>query len=398
MANEKILDYNQSAAANEEAVNAKFEELSSQQSTPSTGGSSVNIRGTITELPVTWQIGYLKSDGSATLESSSSWKVTDLFTVANKAGMYLYVPGYFDKKFANTNDDWFMYSKFNANSTLEYVRSFNPWGRPYLIIPITSDSESYRICMKKAYTNYGAVYLVDKDWLVSAGYADAWAGKKWAMLGDSYVAGHNIGSSNTWYKQFAIQHYTNFTNMGTNGIGLVRSPNIDHGILAELEDRLLDNGEPLDLDVIGVCCGRNDYSELVPIGTIDDMIELPDDTNQYLHGDVTFMGGLNYLCQWLLDNYAGKHLFFVTPWYFLDDKTGAVASPVEYVDAMKTIAGKWGIPCFDAARQSGISVQHEGFRSMYFIGTSDVSHLNIAGHKLMAHGPVAAWLENLFRE
>lgn len=391
----KVLDITKSAAANEAAVNNKFEELSNQSPTPSGGGSSVNLRGTCEDLDVTWESGYIDANGVMHQEPSSSIKATEKITLTDKAGMYLFVPGYFDKR----ESDWFMYAKYNENNETVTVKHYSEWERPYLILPITSNNESYRINIRKVYSDYNSVYLVDRDWLISAGYADAWAGKKWLMYGDSYVYGHNIGTSNTWYNRFAFEHFVNYTSMGENGIGLVRSPNLNYGLCAKLEERLLDgNGDPLDLDVIGVCCGRNDSSTSVPIGTVDDMLELPDETNQYLHGDVTFMGGLNYICNWLLDNYAGKRIFFITPWNFLNNAGGTAATPIEYVDAMKTIAGKWGLPCFDAARQSGISVQHEGFRSMYFLSTSDVSHLNIAGHKFMSHGPVAGWLENLFRD
>lgn len=414
MANEKILDITKSAAANETAVNNKFEELSSQ-STPSTIGSSVNIRGTIEQLDVTWQGGYIIANGTAELSAASSWKVTDLFTVSNEAGKYLFIPGYFDKKFANTNDDWFMYSKFNSNSTLELVQTFNEWNRPYLIIPIKTDAESYRICMKKAYTNYGAVYLVDRDWLVSAGYADAWAGKKWIMYGDSYVGGYPNGY--TWHHTFAKKHYVNYIQNGYNGRGLVISAGENNDtLLTLLESTMLDNSQPLDVDIIGLTFGRNDYSKNVPIGNIDDMIEnIPANALNLTDycakspgqagydeelANVTFMGGLNYLCNWLANNYPTKKVFFITPWYFINDYNHTVNTPVEYIDAVKAIAGKWGFPCFDAARQSGIHVQNVKFREDYFneSGSADTSHLKPNGHLLMAAGPVAAWLENLFRE
>lgn len=368
------------------------------------------VRCDVVEVPLMFSAGQLNgSYGYANVESYHNpfWSpgrhevITDHIVLTGMQGRYLFIP--------EGLTTWgTLYTRYNAlpadvtvSESQSDVKSFvsrTYWGadKKYLIIPIRDSEEIYRFMMQLSYIGTARAYIVTRDWLIKHGYADQWAGKKWVMLGDSYVAGHNIGTVNTWYNRFAFEHFVNYTSMGVNGIGLVRSPNINHGILAELEDRLLDNGEPLDFDVIGVCCGRNDSTTSVPIGTIDDMIELPDGTNQYLHGDVTFMGGLNYLCDWLLDNYAGKRIFFITPWNFLNNAGGTAATPIEYVDAMKTIAGKWGIPCFDAARDSGISVQHEGFREKYFLSTSDVSHLNIAGHKFMSHGPVCKWLENLF--
>lgn len=112
----------------------------------------------------------------------------------------------------------------------------------------------------------------------------------------------------------------------------------------------------------------------------------------------TFKGALNYLCDWLTTNYPTKKIFFVTPWSFLDDMKQAIANPLDYVDAIIEVAGKWGVPCFDAARQSGIMVQSKAFRSQYFMSASDTSHLNVAGHQRMANGPIKSWLENLFRD
>lgn len=373
----------------------------SQQGVISAVGSSVNVRGTIEQVPeVTWTLGYIDAYGN--VGASATWKVSSLIHVTGKQNKYIFVPGYFDKK--DTGDDWVMYAKLNSSSEVVDAQKYNVWGRSYLVVPITTNDEYYRFCMRNTYTSYGAVYVVDLDWLISSGYAEAWATKKWAMYGDSYVYGHNIGSNNTWYNIFAFHHFAKITNLGHNGFGLVNSGNYSSSsLLSQLTTDLLDNGEPLDVDIIGICCGRNDYSNGVPIGDIDDMITAVGTNPQFpasYSGDVTFMGGLNYLCKWLLDNYPTKRLFFITPWYFLDDNpTGnAVAEPVEYINAVQTIAGKWGIPCFDAARQSGICVQSETFRSTYFLSSSDTSHLNYAGHRRMARGPVCKWLENLFSE
>jgi hypothetical protein len=112
----------------------------------------------------------------------------------------------------------------------------------------------------------------------------------------------------------------------------------------------------------------------------------------------TFKGALNYLCNWLTENYPSKKIFFITPWSFCDDMPAAIANPLDYVDAIIEVAGKWGVPCFDAARQSGIMVQSKAFRAQYFMSSGDTSHLNAAGHERMANGPVKAWLENVLKD
>lgn len=346
-------------------------------------------------------VGYAVAD--------TAYALTAPITVAGAEGRFLYMPNALNRSYG-------LYTKYKAgapedpeNETsedVEYFLSSHFWNteNPNLIVPITENSATYRFEINKSRATRERLYLVTKEWLLRHNLCTAWAGKKWLMYGDSYVYGHNIGSQNTWYNRFAAGHAAIIYNKGHNGLGLVSSGNYAaESLLSLLTIDMLDgNGEPLDLDIIGICCGRNDYSNGVPIGDIDDMItDVGDSPNLPSYtGDVTFMGGLNYLCDWLLDHYAGKRIFFVTPWYFLNDNpTGNAIEPqYKYVDAVMEVAGKWGIPCFDAARQSGISVQHEGFRTKYFLSSTDTSHLNANGHILMSNGPVAAWLENLFRE
>ena len=419
----RLLTKTKSAAANEAAVNNKFEELSNQSPTPSGGGSTYLPYGTMTQLEATWVIGYIDANG-VTHKQSSDWKMTETrITVQNHAGDFLFVPGYFHKQVA----DYYICFKYDVNDSLLGVTSYSAWGKHYLVIPITTDAEYYRICMLKSYTAFGDVYVVDKDWLIYNGYADAWAGKKFVMYGDSYVQGQDIEP--TWHRIFATRHVAPFTKIGYKGMGLMLNANANMvgTLVTHLESDFKPNGQRLDVDVIGICFGRNDYSKGVPIGNIDDIVtaystDNPQSLSAYTcydreakstdteqdHPNViqaTFCGGLNYLCKWLLTEYPDKRIFFVTPWYFLDDNPAgqATTAPVAYVDAVKTIAGKWGIPCFDAARQSGISVQSYAFRDMFFKKNDnnqpyDTSHLNLAGHRRMATGPVAGWLENLFRD
>ena len=372
------------------------------------------LRRGIVNIPITVYAGKLIGGGQAQIGSTTSisasgysYVITDYITVNNAAGKYLFVPEGFV-------EEGFVYTRYKAmpqgtESASDVAFALNAGTRhkadfPYLFVPITSDEEIYRFAFKYGYASTARIYLVTLDWMKRHGYADQWAGKKWIMYGDSSVAGQGV--ADTWHKLFAEMHFADYTNLGTGGIGLMvnASENIVGSLLSHLEDTLLDSGEPLDVDVIGITCGRNDYSAGVPIGDIDDMVEEPipynprvNPTTNY-NGDATFMGGLNYLCKWLLDHYPTKHIFFISPWYFLDDKDSAITTPVEYVDAVLKVTGKWGIPCFDAARQSGISVQSETFRSTYFLSSSDTSHLNYAGHRRMARGPVSKWLENLFSE
>ena len=52
------------------------------------------------------------------------------------------------------------------------------------------------------------------------------------------------------------------------------------------------------------------------------------------------------------------------------------------VDAMIEVCGSYGIPVFDAARNSNIFATSEQFRRIYFQGGkgTDTAHLNAKGH------------------
>jgi len=371
------------------------------------------IRKGCVELPLVLHAGYLNNSfGYAVVEQDAPyWSVgrntvvSDYINIENGEGRYLFIP---EGLVASNNVT--LYTKYlqmaadplDEKSSDVYSFVFtDEWTKPYLIVPILESQVYYRVCMYLSYASTARAYLVTEQWLKNRGFIDQWANKKWLMYGDSYIKGHTLGYA--WHKFFTIEHHSIYTNKGENGIGLVLSPNLNYSLLSKLEERLLDNGQPLDVDVIGITCGRNDYSRGVPIGDIDDMLEMIEGKTSWTTvndygGDATFMGALNYLCKWLIEHYTTKKIFFITPWYFLSTNSSQVAEPAEYVDAVLKVTGKWGIPCFDAARRSGIAVQDETFRSTYFLSSSDTSHLNRSGHLRMAHGPVCKWLENLFSE
>ena len=400
------------------------------------------VRCDVVEVPLMFSAGQLHgSYGYANMESYHNpfWSpgrhevITDHIVLTGMQGRYLFIP----EGLTTWGTLYTRYNALPADVTVSESRSDvkssvgrTYWGseKDYLIIPIRDEEEIYRVMMQLAYVGTAKAYLVTRNWLIKHGYADQWAGKKWIMYGDSYVQGQDIAP--TWHDLFAMWHHTSLIRDGYKGMGLMLNANgnMVGTLVTHLESDLKPNGELVDVDIIGVCLGRNDYSKGVPIGNIDDIVTAYSTTNptslshytcydreakstdtEQDHPNViqaTFCGGLNYLCKWLLTEYPDKRIFFLTPWYFLDDNPAgqATTAPVEYVDAVKAVAGKWGIPCFDAARQSGISVQSQAFRDLYFRKESgqehsnDTSHLSIAGHRRMATGPVAAWLENLFRE
>lgn len=370
--------------------------ISEQGVISATGSDAAGMNGECVDLNVGLTQGYKINNESGALVESASYYVTDEISSTGRVGKFLFMPE--GKVEGDISATFRRYHKENGNVVVDDSVPVQRYGNnPNVIIPIMDSNEFFQIAVNSSIGTSAKVYLVTKRWLKCHGLCTDWAGKKWLMYGDSYVGGYTLGNpKDTWHSLFSYAHCAKYTNKGYNGIGLVRAPNVTDNLITLLDTWLLDgNGDPLDVDCLGVTIGRNDYSAGVALGAIDDEIDI---TVQNWKASATFMGGLNYICKWLIDNYTDKHIFFITPWYFLDNMPNTVAEPVDYVDAVKTIAGKWGIPCFDAARQSGISVQNDAFRTAFFNELADTSHLNKAGHRRMALGPVCKWLENLFSE
>ena len=331
-------------------------------------------------VPYDYVSGYIKANTGEVFEASETNRfqtgydsevVSSLITIS-APGKFLLVK---NVKFPKGKGGY-CWAKYAEDGTLEHGLSKERWGtsRNYYIVPLFKDTEYIRLnyVMNQNPYHLTEALLVDAEYLVRNGYADRMAGKSLAMFGDSYVAGHSMGAFRTWHYMFAEQHQMQYFNHGTNGLGLVKSPNIGDGMIDRCDT-------VTEADYIGVICGRNDYSVQVPIGTNEDV-----STPEMGSGSRTFKGGLNYLCQYLVENFPDKKIFFLTPWFFPSraDIT-ETHKPQEYIDAILEITGLWGIPCFDAARRSGIHCRSEVFRSQYFLSVDDVSHLNETGAKLM---------------
>lgn len=184
------------------------------------------------------------------------------------------------------------------------------------------------------------------------------AGKKIGFIGDSYVKNHRAPVEETWHYKFAKKHGMEYFNYGRNGNCIAHdSRQWGTGIYHRYQTMAP------DLDYVVVIAGHNDWHKLDSIGGI----------NQ-------FRQRLDSLCAGLIERYPTARIMFFTPWS-TENFEGSACQSV--VDAMIQVCGARGIPVFDAARNSGIYVASDKFRSIYFQpskNNKDHAHLNAAGH------------------
>lgn len=187
---------------------------------------------------------------------------------------------------------------------------------------------------------------------VYAGDVDPLEGKRIGVLGDSYVKNHKRPVEETWHYKMAKRHHMTYYNYGRNGnclsIDLVKWGKAMCSRYKEMTD---------SLDYVVVIAGHNDAVNLDSMGI------------------GTYKERLGELCRGLIDKYPKARIYFFTPW--CHDNPAFL----QVVDATLEVCGSYGIPVFDAYRNSNIFARSDRFRKIYFQGgVRDHAHLNAAGH------------------
>lgn len=187
------------------------------------------------------------------------------------------------------------------------------------------------------------------------------------ILGDSYFGGDSMGKTYVWPALMAIKYGWTLNNYGVNG-GLVAqvSGQSTDPMVTRYKD-MVDN----DADLIIVDGGRNDYNNEVPIGTLNSS-----DTS-------TFMGALNTIIDGLKAKYPNAEIIFTTVWKYSGSKNGLTY--LDYAEAMVNVCENKGVYCFRAydPSVSGVDMTNADFRAEYCLTSTDVSHLNVKGMKLV---------------
>ena len=258
---------------------------------------------------------------------------------------------------------------------LSYV--YDSWGKDYCAFPILEGYDLRIQFLSTTCLPFVRVLVVDNETLFKNGLANpVFYGKKILGFGDSYIAGQGI--SFTWHYTLALENICEYVNKGYGGAGLCYGGN------GSLLNHISDLDE--DADIYFLCFGRNDNSTNIKIGENDDELDTSVEwTPGYLINTATFKGAMNYLFNLIETKHPYAKIILVTPWGF-ENNAGVTSglSCLDYIEAMRLMATKWGITFFNAAGDAGIHVRIEAFRTQYFLASNDQSHLNNDGHALMA--------------
>lgn len=209
----------------------------------------------------------------------------------------------------------------------------------------------------------GASYLrLDEDFRTGKPTArDKYENRTIAFIGDSYVQNHHRPIQEAWHYSFAKAHHMRYVNLGRNGNRIVYGNSKTGTSICKRFKEI-----PEEVDYIVVIAGHNETSAIA---------EADEAKRKQILKD--FPGYFRKFLQDVKKTYPKAKLVYVTPWnvdrpYFK-----------EVLETIRKETKAEKVPCYDAAKDSGIDPNDEDFRKKYFQAPNDTAHLNAEGHKLM---------------
>jgi len=222
-------------------------------------------------------------------------------------------------------------------------------------------------------------------------YKNMLTGKKWYACGDSFTA-DGYGTSDQ--PKFEEGLYTGKNKVYPFYIGRrcgidVTNLAVGGQTMAKVEGRGNCFSEDIyqsigaDADYITIRLGINDDNQNVPIGTIDDS------------DNTTFYGAWNVVMEHLITNHPFAHIGIII----------SNGMDLEYAEAVKAIAVKWGIPYLDFATGEQVPLMHRTCRTDVtgvartarhnaFIISSSNTHPNADAHEYESYC-IESWLMRL---
>lgn len=322
-------------------------------------------------------------------------KVTESIVLSGYKGYSLLVYSPFGSMAQEDNTTMMGAIVYNSDDTevKNLIVQGDFYSKDYYTIPLSEEELHVRIGFRaEACSPLLQFAIVPNEWLFANHLVPSKAlyGKSILAFGDSYVNGHTMNYYHVWYSLLARKNYGYYYQCGHNGAGLCRSSAVASllTLVSELDT---------EADIYFMVCGRNDSSMNVLIGESSDTFnpetDMEGENTSTTNTTASFMGGLNYMYNYVIEKHPSAKMVAVTPWSFtpLDSVTSGLDS-CDYIEAIKRISQKWGIPCYNASQDGGIHVQSEAFRTLYFLSSTDQSHLNKDGHKLM-YANSLPWIE-----
>lgn len=370
-----------------------------------------------TEIEVKWQLGYV---GSST-HSSYAYKIhptggmysyTDVITIP-KAGteisftddntnsngdtLFASASAFVVSSWKLENGEWVIDKEganfagsLNAASAIAF-----PEGNSVTYRYVTSkDNENIRLCYRSGESTsfkpaaYPTVYLTEnagpstadnqlsaKDeydaWIEESkknSYFDCLNGLKVNFIGDSYFYGDKLDTQYVWCNLLAAKYDMRSLNNGKNGSTISNYVTTNNPMVDRWESAAV--GNP---DIIVIEGGKNDYNKNVPIGTNTDT------------GTTTFKGAVRFMIEKLRAKCPNALIICVTVWNVDQTSSTTGYKVTDYGDAMIEMCGLLGVPCFNAmdVSLSGVDMTSSAFRTKYCQKPTDISHLNMLGHRLV---------------
>lgn len=370
-------------------------------------------------VEVNWHLGYVGSDKNTQgyinkiKPTGGSYSYTDVINIS-KAGTKIYfvddntnsngdsgfasAAAYVFSSWKMENGDWVLDADGanfrGCNKADSEISKIGADGKSVIYSYVTSkDNENIRICFRSGQSSsftpaaYPTVYVeytgeigtvgasqLEKEEFEKYIAAESAAAKYPVLkgltvnfLGDSYFAGNGLNPDYVWPSLIGKIYGMNYMNYGKNGSTMSTYVTTNNPMVLRYKE--MANNNP---DIVVFEGGKNDFNKKTPIGANDDT------------STKTFKGALNVLIDGLRAKYPNAVLIAVTPWKVAgtNDIGNTVSS---YADAMREICALKGVACFSAddPALSGVDMTDAAFRAKYSMSASDVSHLNLAGHKLV---------------
>ena len=357
-----------------------------------------------TALNVKWNAGYVGSStnpyGYANMlnPSGGAYSYTDVIEIAKKGTKVTFT----DTKNGSTSgnayvlsfwkkdgNDWVIdLSKPNIAGGGQYIATSTSAGVVYTYIS-SEDNECIRFCFRsETVSNAPTIYASEtnepgtlagyvdptkvlEQWIEedkARAFYDILKGKTFTVIGDSYLAGNGLDKELVWPALLAKKYDMVYNNYGMNGSTMSNYVTTNNPMVNRYTN-MADNNP----DIIIIEGGRNDYNKNVPIGENGSM-----DTK-------TMKGAARYLITKVQERYPNALIICLTVWEVGGSANSAGNVCSDYGRALLEVCADMGVPCINAMDQqaTGVYMTDSAFRTKYCMKSTDISHLNADGMKLV---------------